>query len=96
MKPISYWLDSAPAFVGGAQGQVEGRVDVAVVGGGFTGLSAALHLARAGASVVVLDAGSVVGEASGRNGGHVNNGLISDYVGVRAALGRDRASEMSH
>lgn len=94
MKPVSYWLDSAPAFVGGAQGPVDGRVDVAVVGGGFTGLSAALHMARSGVSVAVLEAGSVVSEASGRNGGHVNNGLISDYVGVRAKFGRERATEM--
>ena len=94
MKPVSYWLDSAPPFTAGAQGPVDGRVDVAVVGGGFTGLAAALHLARRGVSVVVLEAGRVVGEASGRNGGHVNNGLITDYAGVRTALGRERATEM--
>lgn len=94
VKPISYWLDSAPLFTAGTTDPVHGKVDVAVVGGGFTGLSAALHLARAGASVVVLEAGRVIGEASGRNGGHVNNGLISDYVGVRARVGRTRAIEM--
>ena len=46
-SPLSYWLASAPAFTGGAQGGVEGKVDVAIIGGGFTGLSAARALARA-------------------------------------------------
>ena len=69
MKPVSYWLDSAPAFAGAETGAVEGEVDVAVVGGGFTGLSAALALAQAGASVMVLERGRVVGAQSGRNGG---------------------------
>ena len=44
-------------------------VDVAIVGAGFTGLSAALHLAEAGVSVAVLDAETPGWGASGRNGG---------------------------
>lgn len=47
----------------------EQNADVAIIGGGFTGLSAALHLAQAGASVVVLEAESPGWGASGRNGG---------------------------
>lgn len=43
--------------------------DVAIIGGGFTGLSAALHLAHAGASVVLLEAQRIGWGASGRNGG---------------------------
>jgi glycine/D-amino acid oxidase-like deaminating enzyme len=62
-----------------------------VVGGGFTGLSAALALARRGASVVVLEAGRVATGASGRNGGHVNNGTSHDYAGLAAKLGADHA-----
>ena len=49
MKLESYWLDTAPAFESAAQGDVAGRADVVVIGGGFTGLSAALALARRGA-----------------------------------------------
>lgn len=90
-KPLSYWLDTAPAFTGGAQGGVEGRADVAIVGGGFTGLSTALALARRGASVVVLEAGRIVGEASGRNGGQCNNGLAHDYGSLSAQIGKERA-----
>ncbi|SLN59651.1 NAD(P)/FAD-dependent oxidoreductase [Ruegeria meonggei] len=49
--------------------QGDQRVDVAIVGGGFTGLSAALHLARAGSSVAVFEAETPGWGASGRNGG---------------------------
>ena len=91
MKMDSYWLDTAPAFTAGAQGPVSGRADVVVVGAGFTGLSAALALAKRGASVVVLEAGRVVGEASGRNGGHCNTGLAHDFGALSARLGLDKA-----
>ena len=79
MKFESYWLDSAPRFSSGAEGPPHGDADVAVVGAGFTGLSAALALARKGAKVVVLEAGRVGNAASGRNGGMCNNGFAQDY-----------------
>jgi glycine/D-amino acid oxidase-like deaminating enzyme len=91
MKLESYWLDTAPLFRGGAGGDAAGRADVVIVGGGFTGLSAALALARRGASVVVFEAGGVVGEASGRNGGQCNNGLPHDYVGLMQRFGAEGA-----
>lgn len=91
MKLEPYWLATAPPFGAGATGPVSGKVDVAVVGGGFTGLSAALALAKAGASVAVLEAGRVVGEASGRNGGHCNNGLAHDLGGLAKTIGLERA-----
>lgn len=91
MKLESYWLDTSPAFKGGVQGDVSGRADVVVIGGGFTGLSAALALARRKASVVVLEASRVLGEASGRNGGQCNNGLAHDYAGLVQRLGAELA-----
>ncbi len=50
------------------------RADVCVIGGGYTGLSAALHLAEAGADVVLVEAQRVGFGASGRNGGQVGSG----------------------
>ncbi|SFO98135.1 NAD(P)/FAD-dependent oxidoreductase [Pseudomonas borbori] len=91
MRSESYWLDTAPAFTGAQTGALPARVDVVVVGGGFTGLSAARALALKGASVAVLEAGRVVGEASGRNGGHCNTGVAQDYSGLVASLGADKA-----
>ena len=91
MKLDSYWTASVPAFVPRAA-QIPSQCDVAIVGGGFTGLSAVLALARRGASVVVFEAGErVAAEASGRNGGHVNNGLAVDYADVAAKVGVERA-----
>ncbi|WP_294134132.1 FAD-binding oxidoreductase [Sphingobium sp.] len=87
-SPLSYWLASAPPFMGGAEGGVDGSADVAIIGGGFTGLSAALALAKRGASVVLLEAGQVVGEASGRNGGQCNNGTAHDYGALSAKFGK--------
>lgn len=91
MKLESYWLDTAPSFSQGEREPVSGHVDVAVIGGGFTGLSAALELARQGASVMVFEAGRVVGEASGRNGGQCNSGLAHDYGALSARIGVERA-----
>ncbi len=91
MKLASYWLETRTPFAGAAQGAPEGRVDVAVIGGGFTGLSAALALARRGASVALLEAGKIGTGASGRNGGHVNNGTSQDYAALAASLGADHA-----
>lgn len=96
MRMLPYWLDTAQAFSGAEAGPVEGRVDVAVIGGGFTGLAAALALARKGASVAVLEAGRVMGEASGRNGGHVNNGTAHDFAGLAQSLGLEQARGLYH
>ncbi len=65
------------------------RFDVAIVGGGYTGLSAALHLAEGGASVAVLDAGEPGGAASGLNGGQVNPGLKQDPDEIVAIYGQE-------
>jgi len=92
MKMMSYWLDTAKPFATAATGGPEGAVDVAVVGAGFTGLCAALALAKKGAKVVVLEADRVAGAASGRNGGMCNNGFAQDYGGMVERFGMERAN----
>ncbi|MCE7028851.1 NAD(P)/FAD-dependent oxidoreductase [Jiella avicenniae] len=94
MQFKSYWHDTAPRFSGAAEGPVEGTFDVAVVGGGFTGLSAARTLAKAGARVALLEARQVGFGGSGRNGGHLNNGLAHGYLAAKEHLGEARAKAL--
>ena len=69
----------------------EHRADVCVIGGGYTGLSAALHLAEKGYKVILLEAEKVAWGASGRNGGHVGTGQRKGQDELEAMVGKDRA-----
>lgn len=69
-------------------------VDVAVIGGGFTGLAAAWQLAKRGASVVVLESESAGWGASSRNGGMVLTGLKVGIETLIARYGRERTRRM--
>jgi glycine/D-amino acid oxidase-like deaminating enzyme len=69
--PPSLWAETAPPRPPAASLEGDLEADAVVIGGGFTGLSAALHLARRGLSAVVLEANSVGWGASGRNNGQV-------------------------
>ncbi len=70
------------------------RARVAIVGGGFTGLSTALHLAEAGHDVAVLEARQPGWGASGRNGGQVNPGLKYDPDTIEAMFGPELGPRM--
>src|SRR5262245_8321131 len=67
--PVSYWLATAPLAI--APTELSAGADVVVVGGGLLGTATAYWLARAGADVTLIEAGSLAGGASGRNGGFV-------------------------
>ena len=69
--------------------------DVCVIGGGYAGLSAALHLARKGASVALLEESRIGNGASGRNGGQVHNGFRHDSHWFEARLGADFARQIA-
>ncbi len=72
----------------------EQRADVCVVGGGVTGCSAALHLARCGFHVKLLEAGGIGWGASGRAGGHVMPGFGVGMDVVERGLGADGARQV--
>lgn len=91
MKYLSYWHDTAPAFDAASKDAAGGSFDYAVIGAGFTGLGAARKLAQEGHSVVVLEAETVGFGASGRNGGHLNNGIAHSYGHARETFGPDKA-----
>jgi gamma-glutamylputrescine oxidase len=69
-------------------------VDVVVIGGGFTGLSAALHAAEAGYSVVLLEAHRIGWGASGRNGGQMIAGMRWAVPDLVREFGRGRAARL--
>ncbi len=72
----------------------ETRADVCIVGGGFTGLSAALRLAERGVSVALLEGGPLGWGASGRNGGQVHVGMRREQDWLEKAVGRDDAEHL--
>lgn len=68
--------------------------DVCVVGGGYMGLSAALHLAEAGYNVALIEAHRVGFGASGRNGGQVGSGQRPDQIDLERRAGRENARRL--
>ncbi len=90
MKLECYWHATAPAFSAPPSQPVAGSVDIAIIGGGFTGLAAAVAFAKRGASVALFEASRVGAQASGRNGGQCNGGLAHDYAALIAQVGLER------
>lgn len=95
MNQLNYWLTTAQ--MPGEENTITPlpeKVDVAVIGGGYTGLSAARTLAKEGAHVVVLEAESIGWGASSRNGGMVLTGLKLPMQTVLKRYGRDLARQL--
>lgn len=91
MRLTPYWLDTTSSGGIAEAGPLPQRSDVVIVGGGLTGVSAALALAQQGASVTVLEADRILSGASGRNGGHCNNGMSGNFHAACTRLGCERA-----
>lgn len=72
----------------------EVKADVCIVGGGYTGLSSAIHLRERGYNVVLLEANRVGWGASGRNGGHVGTGQRVDQDELEKMVGQAQAKEL--
>lgn len=104
MKDYPYWWDTVPNLrsrLSSPESQIpnpvslaDRRFDVAIVGGGYTGLSAARFLARSGASVIVLDRERAGWGASSRNGGQVLTGTKLDPSTLVSRFGEERARQL--
>jgi glycine/D-amino acid oxidase-like deaminating enzyme len=86
-KPMPYWWEAWRPSAEGSM-PVPARADVAVVGGGYAGLAAALELARSGVAAVVLEANVFGHGASTRNGGAVSGG-VNLGKGLSGRAGKD-------
>lgn len=92
--PDSYYVTTAIGVREHAILEGDRRADVCVIGGGFTGLSAALNLAEQGLDVVLLEAERIGFGASGRCGGLVGSGQRKDVLETEEMFGLQRSREL--
>lgn len=92
--PPSYYASGIEPLTGTSAPEGAHRFDVCVVGGGFTGVSTALHLAQQGYNVCVLEAQRIGFGASGRNGGQVGQGQRLDQDELEHMFDLSRAREL--
>ena len=92
--PPSLYADTAVAPVATPPLEADRTVSVAIIGGGFTGLSTALHLSELGTEALVLEAQEPGWGASGNNGGQTNPGLKHDPEQIEADFGKDLGRRM--
>jgi len=91
-KTTPYWLEAAP-LAEAEPADLPARVDVAIVGAGYTGLSAALTLARGGRDVVAIDAGAPGDGASTKNAGNVSRILKKSFPELEHKYGAEKAAD---
>lgn len=92
--PRSYYAATANAARSFDTAKGEVTCDVCVIGGGFTGLSTALHLAKQGFDVVLLEAHRIAWGASGRNGGQVGSGQRVEQEELESLVGTVTAHDL--
>ncbi len=91
VKETSYWADTTSFPILAAPDRLPEQIDVAIVGGGYTGLAAARELALSGARVAVFEAHGFGWGASSRNGGQVLTGAKLGASALLKRFGRERA-----
>ncbi|MBR7888135.1 FAD-binding oxidoreductase [Marinomonas sp. A79] len=91
IQDSSYYEATATARKGRPQLVGDHTADICIIGGGFTGASAALHLAQAGYQVTLLEAQTIGWGASGRNGGQICQGHNMGHAEMVKKVGKDTA-----
>jgi glycine/D-amino acid oxidase-like deaminating enzyme len=86
---VSYWLANQPPL--STPLVADTRCDVAVIGAGLCGASAALALSKAGVDVLLLEADQIAGRATGRNAGFILQGTAERYNRAVTMMGAERA-----
>jgi gamma-glutamylputrescine oxidase len=86
----SIYADHVDPLPPSQQGRPD-HCDIAIIGGGLTGVTAALHLAEHGYDVVLLEAEAIGSGGSGRNGGHLCQGWPNDFHHISNQLNRNDA-----
>ena len=94
-QPVSLWDASAAEDDFAAEMDGDNTTELAIVGGGFTGLSTALHAAEKGVDAHVRESRKIGYDGSGRNAGLVNAGLWLPPQDVRERLGEKRGSRLT-
>lgn len=94
MQEKIFWLEDAPRIKTFTNKPLPQSADVVIVGGGFTGTSAALRLAKSGARVALLEAHRIGWGASSRNGGQSLSALHQTLTELVKTFGREKAGEM--
>ena len=90
LKEIPYWLDPQPITKSYRHKPLPAKTDVLVIGGGYTGMAAAIQLRRRGAQVTVVDKEGMGWGASSRNGGMVLTGLKEPVEFLVKKFGREK------
>ena len=92
-KDTSYWLDDLPQ-TSGVSSDIKNKVDVLVIGSGYTGLNAALEIARGGRDVMVVESGYPGYGCSTRNGGQISTHVKPSLEKLTQKVGASQASAM--
>ena len=90
----SYYLASAGDYRPDEPPIADIKADICIIGGGFTGLSAAVACAEAGFDVVLLEAEHIGFAASGRNGGQMIPGMRWSALDLAASFGDNQAARL--
>jgi glycine/D-amino acid oxidase-like deaminating enzyme len=93
-KEIPYWLDPPPLTKSYSDKELAAKTDVLVIGGGYTGTTAAIRLRQAGVDVTLIDAAKLGSTASARNGGMALTGLSESLTQIERKLGKAKVKQL--